>query len=91
MGDSSYNALQVDFNHRFSHGLSFRSVYTWSKALDDGDSLNQTTAGNAPGLVSNPYDIKADWGLATYDVRNLATVSAVYELPFGHGKQFAPT
>ncbi len=88
VGDSNYNALQVDFNHRFSHGLSFRGVYTWSKALDDGDSLNQTTAGNAPGLVSNPYDIKADWGLATYDVRNLATLSAVYELPIGNGKQF---
>ena len=88
VGDSSYNALQLDFNHRFSHGLSFRAAYTWSKALDDGDSLNQTTAGNAPGLVANPYDIKADWGLATYDVRNLATISAVYELPIGNGKQF---
>ena len=57
VGDSNYNALQVDLNHRFSHGLSLRGVYTWSKALDDGDSLNGTTAGNAPGLVSNPYDI----------------------------------
>ena len=27
-GDSSYNALQVDFNRRFSHGLSLRGVYT---------------------------------------------------------------
>lgn len=88
-GDSSYNALQLDFNHRFSHDLSFRAVYTWSKALDDGDSLNQTTAGNAPGLVANPYDIKADWGLATYDVRNVGVISAVYALPFGMGKKFA--
>ena len=89
VGDSSYNALQVDLNHRFSHDLSFRAVYTWSKALDDGDSLNQTTAGNAPGLVSNPYDLRADWGLATYDVRNAAAISAVYNLPFGSGKKFA--
>ncbi len=89
IGDSNYNALQVDFNRRFSHGLSLRGVYTWSKALDDGDSLNQTTAGNAPGLVSNPYNVKADYGLATYDVRNLATISAVYDLPFGRRRQFA--
>src|SRR5215472_14626463 len=88
-GDSSYNALQVDVNRRFSNGLSFRGVYTWSKALDDGDSLNQTTAGNAPGLISNPYDIKADWGPATYDVRNVGVVSVVYDLPFGRDKQFA--
>ena len=89
VGDSSYNSLQVDVNHRYSHDLSLRGVYTWSKALDDGDSLNATTAGNAPGLVSNPYDVKADWGPATYDVRNLGVISVVYGLPLGNGKPFA--
>jgi len=88
-GSSSYNALEVDVNHRFSHDLALRGVYTWSKALDDGDSLNQTTAGNAPGLASNPYNLHADWGPATYDVRNIGVLNAVYSLPFGHGKPFA--
>ncbi len=88
-GNSNYNSLQVDVNHRFSHDLALRGVYTWSKALDNGDSLNQTTAGNAPGLVSNPYDLHADWGPATYDVRNIGVVNAVYLLPFGRGKAFA--
>jgi Carboxypeptidase regulatory-like domain/TonB-dependent Receptor Plug Domain len=88
-GDSSYHALQVDVRRRFSHGLSLRGVYTWSKALDDGDSLNQTTAGNAPGLVSNPYNLAADKGLATFDVRNVGAVNAIYELPFGRGKTWA--
>jgi hypothetical protein len=88
-GDSSYNALEVDLRHRFSHDLSLRGVYTWSKALDDGDSLNGTAAGNAPGLVSNPYDVRADWGPATYDARNVGVISAVYALPFGNGKRFA--
>jgi len=37
-GDSSYNALQVDVNRRFSAGLTLRGVYTFSKVLDDGDS-----------------------------------------------------
>ncbi|MGO9271292.1 MAG: carboxypeptidase regulatory-like domain-containing protein [Terriglobia bacterium] len=89
LGDSSYNALQVDANHRFSQGLSLRGVYTWSKALDDGDSLNQTAAANAPGLASNPFNLSADWGPATYDVRNMGVVSALYELPFGRGKAVA--
>ncbi|HYK37502.1 carboxypeptidase-like regulatory domain-containing protein [Alloacidobacterium sp.] len=87
-GNSNYNSLQVDVNHRFSHDLSLRGVYTWSKALDNGDSLNATAAGNAPGLVSNPYDLHADWGLATYDVRNIGVISAVYILPFGRNKAF---
>jgi hypothetical protein len=87
-GVSSYNALQVDVNRRFSRGLSLRGVYTLSKTLDDGDSLNATTAGNAPGLVSNPYNLRSDWGLATYDVRNVGVISALYELPFGRDKAF---
>ncbi len=88
-GTSTYNALQVDVSRRFSHGLSFRGVYTFSKALDDGDSLNQTTAGNAPGLVSNPYNLRADKGLATFNVTNLAVLNALYALPIGQGQMYA--
>ena len=68
-GRQSYNALRARPESSFQPGFSVRGVYTWSRSLDDGDSLNGTTAGNAPGLVSNPFDIKADWGSATYDVR----------------------
>ena len=89
VGSSSYHALQVDLRRRFSHGISVRGVYTLSKALDDGDSLNQTTAGNAPGLASNPFNLAADKGLATYDARNVGVVNVLYELPFGRGQSFA--
>jgi len=89
LGDSSYNALQIDLNHRFSHDLSLRGDYTWSRALDDGDSLNGTLAQNAPGLVENPYDIRGDWGPATYNATNAASINVLYELPFGRDKSFA--
>ncbi len=89
LGTSNYNALQMDANRRFRHGFSLRGVYTWSKALDDGDSLNGTAAANAPGLVSNPFNLHADYGLATYDVRNAAAINAVYTLPFGKGQPLA--
>lgn len=88
VGSSSYNSLEVDVNHRLSGGLMLRGAYTWSKALDDGDSLNATAAGNAPGLVSNPFDIHADWGPATYDVRNVAVMNGSYELPFGRHRRY---
>ncbi len=88
-GAANYNALQIDANHRFSQGFSLRGVYTWSKALDDGDSLNQTTANNAPGLVANPHDIRGDWGPATFNMKNIAVISAVYSLPFGKQQRFA--
>jgi hypothetical protein len=85
---SSYNALQVDLNHRFSESFSLRGVYTWSKTLDDGDSPNATTSGGEPALASNPFNLRADWGLANFDVRNAAAISGVYELPFGRGRRF---
>jgi hypothetical protein len=88
-GDSSYHALQVEAQRRFSQGLTFRGVYTFSKVLDDGDSLNQTTAGNAPGLVSNPFNLRADKGLGTFDVRHIGVVNVLYALPFGHGQKLA--
>ncbi len=84
-GDSSYNALRVDLNRRFSAGLSLRAVYTRSKTIDDGDSLNATTSGGEPALASNPFDLRADRGLANFDVRNVAVVSASYALPFRKG------
>ncbi len=85
-GNSNYNALQLDVNRRFSRGLSLRGVYTWSKALDNGDSLNATTSQGSPALASNPFNLNADYGLATYDVRQIAVINAVYKLPFGRGQ-----
>ena len=81
--------MQVDLNHRFSSGFLLRGVYTFSKALDDGDSLNATTSGGGPALASNPFDLQADKGLATYDVRQIAAINATYALPFGRGQKFA--
>ncbi len=89
LGDSSYHALQADLNHRFGSGFSLRGVYTFSKALDDGDSLNATTSGGGPALASNPFNLAADKGLATYDVRHMLSINGTYALPFGRGQRFA--
>ena len=89
LGDSSYNALQLDLNHRFGAGPFAARRLHWSKTLDDGDSVNGTTSNNAVALVADPFNIRGDWGPATYDVRNVGVINAVYELPFGAGKMYA--
>ncbi|MGB6484759.1 MAG: carboxypeptidase-like regulatory domain-containing protein [Candidatus Acidiferrales bacterium] len=85
-GVSSYNGLQVDVNHRFSRGLQFRGVYTFSKALDDGDNMNTSVATNSPTFVSNPLDPMSDYGRASFDIRHSAVLNGTYALPFGRGK-----
>jgi len=87
-GDSSYNALQIDFNRRLSAGLSLRGVYTFSKILDDGDSVNATTSGGGPALAANPFNLHSDRGLGTFDVRHVSVISATYLLPIGSGKRY---
>jgi Carboxypeptidase regulatory-like domain len=83
-GVSNYNALEVDVNHNFSHGLQFRGVYTFSKALDDGDNMNTSIATNSPAFASNPLDAKsADYGRASFDIRHAAVINATYDLPLG--------
>ncbi|HYL37604.1 MAG TPA: carboxypeptidase regulatory-like domain-containing protein, partial [Bryobacteraceae bacterium] len=57
---------------------------------DDGDSVNSTTSGGEPALASNPFNLRADRGLANFDVRNAAAISASYALPFGRGKRYLP-
>ncbi len=81
-GISSYNALTLDVNRRFSNGLQFRGVYTFSKGLDDGTAWNSSVASNAPGFVMYPLNPKLDYGRSTTDVRHVAAVNATYELPF---------
>lgn len=87
-GNSSYNALQVDVNHRVGAGLQLRGVYTWSKSLDDGDSLSTAVGANSPAFVMFPLNPKLDWGRSNFDARQAATINATYDLPFGRGKKF---
>jgi hypothetical protein len=82
-GVSSYNGLEVDINHRIARGLQFRGAYTFAKALDDGDNMNTSVATNSPAFVADPLQPKADYGRASFDIRNSAVINATYDLPFG--------
>jgi len=85
-GYSNYNALQLRVQKRTSHGLYFVFNYAWSKTMDSG-----TGSGNDTGvdLWQNAFNIQANYGLSTLDVRNTINGSATYELPFGIGRSFA--
>ena len=74
----------MDVNHRFSHGLQFRGVYTFSKALDDGDSMNTSVATNSPAFVANPLDPRRRTTAALPSTSGTPRViNATYDLPFG--------
>lgn len=86
-GVSSYNAVQVDVNHRIAHGLQIRGVYNFGKALDDGDSLNTSVATNSPAFVADPLNPRLDYGPAAFDIRNSGVINGTYDLPFARAEK----
>lgn len=86
VGESWYNALQVSMNQKTSHGLTYLLSYTWSKTEDIGSDGWFAADGSS---VQNAYNLKADKGLAGFDVPQIFTAHFVYDLPFGPGRSFA--
>ncbi len=78
--NSNYNALIAKYHHRMSHGLDFRFEYTFSKALYDGWELGGATNNQIANNRAN------DKGPTGFDTRNRAVFSALWELPFGRGR-----
>jgi hypothetical protein len=52
--------------------------------LNPGSLQNNYRAPDVPG-----FGIQGDYGLASYDIRNVFHFSGSYDLPFGKGKRFA--
>jgi hypothetical protein len=75
--NSSYNALQVSLNKRFSRGFTLNTSYAFAKSLDDVD-------GYAAGAETrqDPNDRRANRGLSLLHRAHKLTISYVYELPF---------
>jgi hypothetical protein len=76
---SNYHGLAVTLRKRFSSGLSFNANYTFSKALDD---ISDTFRAKGSSAVTDPQNIKLDYGPADFDIRHRFVTSFNYDLPF---------
>jgi hypothetical protein len=78
-GNTTYNALTVRAEKRFSRGISSIGAYTYSKTMDDGTPDSD---------VDYVYNIKLNHARATMDVPQRLVLSSLYELPVGRGRRF---
>ena len=94
---STYNALQVKLERRFSRGLGTMFAYTFGKSLDDRSfdpTITTVGTSNAQSASSTPFDIynrKLNYARSDFDRTHVFQGHWVYELPFGRGKRFANT
>jgi Carboxypeptidase regulatory-like domain/TonB dependent receptor len=92
---SNYNALQASLQRRLENGLAFNVNYTWAHALTNVGGIGE---GNAQGSCVGPchvdngsgqavvYDsfFQYDYGNSDLDTRQRVSITATYNLPFGH-------
>jgi hypothetical protein len=91
---ASYNSLQTRLEKRFSGGITGNISYTWGKALTGSPDHISTSGGGAgfdTGTFREPqdgYNVRADRGLAEFDIKHRFVASYIWELPFGRGRRF---
>jgi Carboxypeptidase regulatory-like domain/TonB-dependent Receptor Plug Domain len=82
IGHGNYNGLQASLTHPMSNGLSVHAAYTYSRSLDNTPEELE----NNPGGPPNGRNEDSWYGPSEFNTPQRLGVSAVYELPFGHGK-----
>ena len=89
-GGSHYNALDVNYTHRVSQGLTLLASYTFSKFIDNvGGPENWASASaNFSENIRNVYNLAAEKSVDATDTPHSFVLSYVYELPIGKGKKF---
>jgi hypothetical protein len=75
---SSYNALQVQFQRRLSHGLQVLTSYTWAHSIDDGSAGSIQLPSNAGIPGSSPA---ANRGPSDFDIRHTFSAGVTYDIP----------
>jgi len=81
-GHSSYHALVVKAERRFSSGVTFQWNYTLSKLLTDADSYD------AGGNSQDQYNRRLEKSIGQYDQTHTLKFSTIVELPFGKWRKW---
>ncbi|MBK5293660.1 MAG: TonB-dependent receptor, partial [Acidobacteriia bacterium] len=82
-GHSSYHAMVLKLERRFTSGLTFQWNYTLSKIITDSDSYD---AGG--GSAMDQYNRRLEKSIGRFDQTHALKLSTIYELPFGKGRKF---
>lgn len=85
-GEGFYHGMQVKFDKRTSHDLSFGVSYTYSKSHGDGEAGGQEGAS-----FQNPRDRRGSRGLYSFDQTHRTVANFVWELPGRTMKGFTGT
>lgn len=87
IANSTYHALQLEAEKRYSNGLQFLATYVWSKSIDDSSVPDDNTTWL--GSFTSLQDPNKPWlerSLSTFDIPNVFQFSYTWDIPVGRGK-----
>jgi len=85
-GDSTYHAMNLKLERRYSNGFNLLANYTYSKFLDNVEGGTEFAGGEGNGYT-HPELRALDRSHSGNDLRHRFIGSSVYELPVGKGKR----
>lgn len=91
VGNMNYNALQAVLQKRYSSGLEAQVSYTYQKCMANNAGYYGSWGGesqNADSYWQNIFNPNGDYAQCYWDTKHELSAYAVYDLPFGRGKQF---
>jgi hypothetical protein len=84
---ASYNSMQVRFQKRASHYVSFEGNYTYSKAIDDSSAgANSFIGGLGFGVPQQLDRLKQDRSVSANDATHRFVMATILEVPVGRGR-----
>jgi Carboxypeptidase regulatory-like domain/TonB dependent receptor len=84
---ASYNSMQVRFQKRPSHYVSFEGNYTYSKAIDNSSAGANSFIGTLGQGVPQQLDrLKQDKSDSANDATHRFVVATILDLPVGRGR-----
>jgi hypothetical protein len=87
--NSTYNALQLRVEKRFSNGLQLLGTYVFSKSIDDASvACGCTTWLGGATSLQDPNRRYLERSVSQYDIPQVFQFSYVYQFPFGRGKHW---
>jgi hypothetical protein len=85
IGNGKSNALQIQVTRRFSAGFSFDATYT---LLDQKSNVGDAADSSLGDPLYNQFVVQNDFSRDSFVSRHRFTATALYDLPFGHGRHY---
>jgi len=86
---NNYAGLQAVFRQHFTAGLELTANYTYSHSMTENIGFYGVyNIWSGQYYQQDAYNPKGEWGPAGSDTRHNISVTGVYKLPLGRGKQF---